>query len=122
MNPRNKALLDSLRLTQEEYVDKCGWDAARYRWHLQGDCRPRPLCQIAADMGMVLWARIGAIVATGVSAHLVVRECYRAIPAIASLALLFMRPNRVQPGHLRKVFRYTYCGWDKRRTPQPAAL
>lgn len=113
--------LAGLRATQEEFVDRCGWDAAGIKWYWQAE-RRRHVFEIGADLRAVLFARLRAIVASGISRHILYREWQRAWPALSSYVMLLIRFNSVQPGRLRKVFRYTYCGWDKRRNPQPVAL
>ena len=113
--------LSGLRFAQEEYVDRCGWDAAGLAWYWHED-RRRHWIEIGLDLWAVIKARVKAIVTSGISRHIVVREWRRARPAIVAYLQLLATPYEVHPGRLRKVFRYTYCGWDKRRNPQPVSL
>lgn len=114
---RNK--LAGLRMVQESLVDEAGWQAATYRWYL--DAQRRCLSELSAEFARVLWARSGAIIAAGVTPHLVERECRRAIPALVAIVSLVTRPNGPRIGRLRKVFRYNY-GCSKCRDPRAVAL
>ncbi len=106
--------LAGLRMVQESIVDEAGWQAAAYNWYL--DQQRRCLSELSADLARVLWRRAGAIVAVGLTAHLIDRECRRAIPALAAIVLLFARPNEPRLGRLRKVYRYTYGPGERSAT------
>lgn len=118
---RNNDTLTGIRLAQCEYIDQCGWRAARYRWYLD-HAKRNSLCEIGLDLARVLLARVAGLVAGGISLFLVQREYRRAASALAGFAMLVLYPKRTQPGALRKVFRYTYDGFDKRRDSYVAAL
>lgn len=112
--------LAGLRMLQEEIVDEAGWKAATRRWC--DDMERRCVSELSAEVARVIWRRAGAIVASGLTQHLIERECRRAIPALHALVLLFLKPNEPRLGRLRKVFRYAYpYGPSKRSATRASA-